>query len=71
VLRWCSNSKSRVSEKSRVLDRQFSRGAEFDTDHYFAAAKLRERLQISKQIADIFDLERFILMKLSETEVWK
>jgi len=35
------------------------------------AAKVRERLGVSKQVAQKFDIERFNLRKLSELEVRK
>ena len=35
------------------------------------AAKVRERLAVSKQAAQKFDVERFILRKLCELEVRK
>ena len=34
-------------------------------------AKVRERLAVSKQVAQKFDGERFNLRKLNELEVWK
>ena len=34
-------------------------------------AKIRERLAVSKQAAQRFDVERFNLRKLNELEVWK
>jgi hypothetical protein len=47
------------------------KGADCDTDHYLAVAKVRERLVVSKQEAQKFDAERFNLKKLSELEVRK
>ena len=43
----------------------------FDTDHYLVVATVRERLAVSKQAAQMFDVERFIHRKLSELEVRK
>jgi hypothetical protein len=38
-------------------------GADCDTDHYLVVAKVRERLAVSKQVAQKFDGERFNLRK--------
>jgi hypothetical protein len=37
-----------------------------DTDHYVVVAKVRERLAVSKQETQKFDVERFTLRKLNE-----
>jgi hypothetical protein len=47
------------------------RGADCDTDHYLAVAKVKERLAVSKQEAQEFHVARFNLRKLSEPEVRK
>ena len=41
------------------------------TDHYLVVAEVRERLTVSKQEAQKFDVQRFNLRKLSELEVRK
>jgi hypothetical protein len=46
-------------------------GADCDTNHYLVVAAVRERLVVSKQEAQNFDVERFNLWKLSELEVRK
>ena len=46
-------------------------GADCDTDHYLVVAKVRERLAVSKQVAQKFDVERLNLWKLSEPEFGK
>jgi len=46
-------------------------GADCDTDHHLVVAKVRERLAVSKQVAQIFDVERFNLRKLTDLEVTK
>jgi len=56
---------------SSILDVHSFRGADCDTDHYVVVAKVRERLAVSKQAAQKFDVERFNLMKLNELEVRK
>jgi len=42
---------------SSMLDVQSFRGADCNTDHYLAVAKLRERLAVSEQAAHKFDAE--------------
>jgi hypothetical protein len=42
-----------------------------DTDHYLVMAEVWERLSVSKQGAQEFDVERSSLKKLSELEVRK
>jgi hypothetical protein len=54
-----------------ILDVRRSRGADCDTDHYLMVAKVSERLAVSKQAAQNFDMDRFNLMKLNELEVRK
>jgi hypothetical protein len=39
-----------------------------DTDHYLVVADVRERLAVSKQTTQTFDLERLILKKLDAVE---
>jgi len=48
-----------------------SGGAECDADRYLVVAKVRERLAVGKQTAQMFDRERFNLRKLNELEVRK
>ena len=47
------------------------KGADCDIDHYLVVAKDRERLAVSKQAAQKFDVKRFNLSKLNELEVRK
>jgi hypothetical protein len=56
---------------SSVLDVRSFRGTDCDTDHYVVVAKIRERLAVSKQAAQTFDVDRFNLRMLSEMEVGK
>jgi hypothetical protein len=56
---------------SSILDVQNFRGADCDTDQYLAVVKVRERLIVSKQAAQTFNVERFNLVKLNELEVRK
>ena len=47
--------------QSSILYVRSFRGADCDTDHYLAVAKVRERLGVSKQEAQKLDWERFNL----------
>ena len=44
---------------SSTLEVQPFRGADCDTDHYLLVAKARERLAVSKEESQEFDVERF------------
>jgi len=44
---------------SSILDVRSFRRADCDTVHYLVVAKVRERLAVSKQAAQKFDVERF------------
>jgi len=58
--------------QSSILEVQSFRGADCDADHYLVVAKLRERLAVSEQAAQKFDMERVNLWKLlNELKVWK
>ena len=46
-------------------------GTECETDHYLVVAEVGERLAVSKQAAQRFDVEKFNLRKLSELEIGK
>jgi hypothetical protein len=56
---------------SGILDVRSFRGADFDTDHCLMVAKFRERLAVSKQASQNFDVERFNLKNLNGLEVRK
>jgi len=54
-----------------ILDVQSFRGSDCDTEHYLVVAKVRERLAVSKQAEEKFDVEKFNLRKLSVLQVRK
>jgi len=56
---------------SSILDARSFRGTGRDTDHYEVVVKVWERLAVSKQAAQTFDVDRFNLRVLSEMEVRK
>ena len=58
-------------QHSRILDVRSLRGAECGTDHCLVVAKVRERLAVSKHVAQKFDGEGFNLRKLNELDVRK
>jgi hypothetical protein len=48
---------------------KYSRQQTCDTHHYLVAAKVRERLPVSKQAAQKNDMERLNLKKINDWEV--
>jgi hypothetical protein len=54
---------------SSILDIRSFRGADCDSDHYLAVAKVRERLAVSKRMVKKMDVGRFNLKQLNEEEV--
>jgi hypothetical protein len=54
---------------SNILDVRSFRGADRDSDHYLVAAKVRERLAVSKRMVKKMDVERFNLKQLNDGEV--
>jgi hypothetical protein len=54
-----------------IMDVRSFGKADCDIHHYLVVAKVRERLAVSKQAAQKFDVERFNLRKLSDLEVRK
>ena len=64
-----------VSKDSRwhrsIRDIRSLKGADCDTDHCLVFVKVRERLAVSKQTAQKFEVERFNFRKVSELEIRK
>jgi copper oxidase (laccase) domain-containing protein len=54
-----------------MLDVRSFNAADCDADQYLVVAKVKERLAVSKQAAQTFDVERFNLCQLNELEVRK
>jgi len=54
---------------SSILDVRSFRGADCNIDHCVVVTEVRERLAVSKQAAQKFDVERFNFRKLNELEV--
>jgi hypothetical protein len=54
-----------------ILDVRYFRESDCDTDHYLVVAKARERLAVSKQAAQKFDVEKFNLRNLNKLEARK
>jgi len=54
-----------------ILNVQSFRGSDCDTDHCLVVAEVGDRLAVSKQAAQNFDVERFNLRKLNKLEVRK
>jgi hypothetical protein len=50
-----------------ILGVRTIRGADCDNDHYLVAAKVRERLAVSKLPVNKMDVDRFTLKKLNES----
>ena len=57
--------------QSSILDVHSFRGTDCDTDHYLVIAQVWERLAVSKQAEQKFDVEKFNLKKLSVLELRK
>jgi hypothetical protein len=56
---------------SSTPDVRSFRGADCDTNHYLEVAKVSEKLAVSKQAAQNFEVERFNLRKLNQLGVWR
>ena len=56
---------------SSIVDVRSFRGANYDIDHCLVVPRVRERLAVSKRVAQTFDGERFNLRKLNELEIRK
>jgi len=54
---------------SSILDVQTFMGADCDTNHYLVVAKVRKKLAVNKQAAQMLGGERFNLRKLNDLEV--
>jgi hypothetical protein len=52
-----------------IVDVQSFRGADCVTVHFLVAVKVRQRLSVSKQTAQKFDMESFNLKKLNDVKV--
>jgi hypothetical protein len=56
-------------QHSSILDIRSFRGTDCDTDHYLAAANIRQRLPVSKRPVNKMDINRFNLKKINEGQV--
>jgi hypothetical protein len=58
-------------QHSNIVDVQYFRGADCDSDPNLVVANIRETLSVRKQAMQKFDMDRFNLKKLSDVEVNK
>jgi len=54
---------------SSVMNVRIFRGPDCDTDYYLVIGKVRERIALDKQAAQMFDRQRFNLRRINEPEV--
>jgi hypothetical protein len=56
------------TRQSSILDTRSLRAADCDNGHYLVVAKIRNRLEVNRQVSHRFHMEMFTLKELNEVQ---